>query len=108
MIKNATSDEIKQASLNVADAVNEAGDAIVNGHNKTKASVVSGIVILTFEDGNISTRIAGLVDKTKLYGSLIEAVLSIHEIDKALNLVQAGIQQAALFEKYSTPERTDN
>lgn len=108
MIKNATDDEIKAATQNVADAINEAGDAIVNGHAETKAVVVSGVIILTYDDGAITTRISGLVDKTKLYGSLVEAILSIHEIDKALNAVQSGLENAAFVEKLTSGVRSDN
>ncbi len=107
MIKDASQDEVKQATLNVTDAVNEAGDAVVNGHPETGAVATSAAVIVTYEDGNITTRIAGLVDKTRLYGALVEAILSIHELERANLMARMEAEHAAFIEKY-TESHTDH
>jgi len=108
MMKTASQDDINQASRNVADAFNDALTIALNGHTETEAPVTSAVIIQVHADGNITTRIAGLVAKTQLLGALVEAILSIHDVERSAVLGEVIASQDAFYEKHFTKERTDN
>lgn len=101
-------DEKERANANVVDAVNDALLRAVSGHPDTGAMSTSAVTIQVYADGNVSTHIAGLVDKVQIFGALVEAILTVHEVERnaALNMVMASSD--AFYEKMATKERTDN
>lgn len=108
LLRIATDDEIKIARKNVTDAVSDALTCSVSGHPDTGSPAVSSINVMVFNDGNVTTRISGLVNKVVLMGALTEAILSLHELEKSQ--ADAAIQASfsAMAEKVGTHERTDN
>lgn len=106
--RKATDAEIKQAQQNVCDAVSESLTNTVSGHPDTASPVVSCVSIMVFNDGNVTTRISGLVAKVTLMGALTESILSLHELEKFQNDAAIHASVTALAEKATTKRRTDN
>lgn len=104
----ATDDDKQSANGRVAQALTEALDAAVNGAQGTGAIATSAVVIVEYDNGELTTRIAGLINKNHLYGALREAEFSIHEIEKALNRAEDNARDIAMVEKYMTDVRSDN
>lgn len=107
-MKLATTDDIKGATENVIEASNEALKAAVAGHPATGAPCTSTLIIQVHGDGNLTTRIAGLVAKNQMFGALVEAILSVHEVERNASLNEVMASSDALYEKLQTKERTDN
>lgn len=107
-LKVADAKEVQEAINNVSRALTDAVKIALNGHLDTGAKVTSVVIIQIHDDGNITTRIAGLVNKNQLFGACVEAILSVHEFDKAGADAKMLTSVMAQAEKFSTGERTDN
>lgn len=107
-MKIANQDDVNQASENVIEAANDALKTAVAGHPATGAKATSTVTIQVYADNNVTTRIAGLVNKNQLFGALVEAILSIHDVERSAALGEVMESSDAFFEKLSTKERTDN
>ena len=107
-IRTATDDEVAKARANVTDSINDALTAAVSGNSGTGSPAVSSITVMIYNDGDVETRIAGLVNKVTLFGALVEAILSLHELDKSQADAALYASVSALAEKAVTKRRTDN
>lgn len=107
-MQKATPEERRMANERVTEGLTEALNSAVNGDCQTGARLVSAIVIVAYDDGNVTTRIAGLINKNHMFGALTEATLSIHELDKALVRAEHQASDIAMVEKYTTDVRSDN
>lgn len=108
LLRKATNAEIEQARQNVVDAISDALTASVSGHPDTASPVVSSVNVMVFNDGNVTTRISGLVNKVTLMGALNEAILSLHELEKSQADAAVSAAFSAMGEKAVTKDRTDN
>lgn len=107
-MQTATDDDIIAANKNVASALNDSLTQAINGHPDTEATCTATVCVQIYDDGNITTRIAGLVNKNQLFGAMVEAILSIHEFDKANEGAKIEATLIAYAEKRLTDDRTDN
>ena len=108
LLREASNDEVRQATKNVTDAVSDALTTAVSGHPTTTSPAVSCVEVMVFNDGNVTTRISGLVNKVVLMGALNEAILSLHELEKTQADAAIKASVLAMAEKVQTGERTDN
>lgn len=107
-MKIADEHDIKDANANVQEIANDGLKTSVAGHPGTGAKATSMVTITTFADGNVITRVGGLVIKTQLFGALVEAILSIHDVERSSALGEVLASQDAFYEKVNSKERTDN
>jgi IMP cyclohydrolase len=107
-MKLADENDVRNANDNVIEAADDAVKTAVDGHPATQALATSTVIVQVYADNNITTRIAGLVNKNQLFGALVEAILSIHEVDRNAALGEVLKVQDAFYEKLGTDERTDN
>lgn len=105
--KLGTPDEIRVGNANVVESLTDATKS-ATGENVTGTLATSAAIITIYEDGSITTRISGLVQKVQLFGALVEAILSVHDFEQVKLMSEYERQHNALVEKYLTPERTDN
>lgn len=108
LIRKTTNAEVITARQNITDAISDSLTVSVSGHPDTGSHVVSCVNVMVFNDGNVTTRISGLIAKVSLMGALTEAILSIHELERAQADAVIHASVSALAEKALTPDRTDN
>lgn len=107
-LRTVTKKELREALENVTDAVSDTLTYVVNGHPDTGSQAVSAVNVVVYNDGNVTTRISGLVNKVTLFGALVEAILSLHELEKANQVNEISAIVDALAEKELSNDRTDN
>jgi hypothetical protein len=107
-MKIANEQDVNDANANCQEAANDGLKTAVAGHPATGAKCTSVVTVQVFSDNNITTRIAGLVNKNQLFGALVEAILSIHDVERSAALGEVMASQDAFYEKHNTKERTDN
>ena len=107
-MKVANQDDVKNANDNVVEAANDCLKTAVGGHPATGAVATSTVTIQVYADNSITTRIAGLVNKNQLFGALVEAILSLHELERSATLYEVMASQDEFYENHYTKDRTDN
>ena len=108
LLKTVTDAEILTAQNNVCDALSDALNIALNGHKETGVKTTSLVCIQIHADGDITTSIAGRVNKNQLFGACVELILSIHEFDRVGAEAKMVAAVDAQAEKFTTVERTDN